>query len=217
MSDTLNTLRREKVIAIVRGIDSSKILDLAQAIRRGGISCMEVTFDQSSRAGIDNTVRAISQLSRAGGLCVGAGTVMNAEQVRLARAAGATYIISPHVDEEVIAETKRLGLVSIPGALTPTEVVQAYRCGADLVKVFPANSFGPGYIKALMGPLSHIPLLAVGGVRPENCAEYVNMGCVGVGVGGSLVSPKLVDEKRFDEITAVAQAYMAALHPDGRE
>jgi len=114
-------------------------------------------------------------------------------------------------------ETKRMDMVSIPGALTPTEVVQAYSHGADMVKVFPVNFFGPSYIKALKGPLSHIPLLAVGGVRPENCAEYLKMGCEGVGVGGNLVSPKLVEEKRFDEITAVAQAYMAALHPDGRE
>ena len=144
-------------------------------------------------------------------MCVGAGTVMTVEQVRQAAEAGAEYMISPNVDEEVTRETKRLGKVSIPGAMTPTEAAFAYKCGADIVKLFPAGLLGAAYIKAVKAPLKHIPVTAVGNVNVDNCAEFIKAGAVGVGVGGSLVSAKLVDEGRFDEITATAQAYVAAL------
>ena len=215
MTNTLDVLKQEKIVVICRGIPSEKILDLAQALYQGGIRCIEVTFDQSSQEGIDNTTRCIQLLSQADtGLYVGAGTVMNKEQVRLAKAAGAKYILSPNVDEEVIQETKGLGMVSIPGAFTPTEVALAYRYGADIVKVFPVGQLGAAYIKALRGPLGHIPLLAVGGVGPANCEEYMKAGCVGIGVGGNLVSRTLVEEGRFDEVAAAARDYMEILHPN---
>ena len=144
-------------------------------------------------------------------MCVGAGTVMTVEQVRQAAEAGAEYMISPNVDEAVIGETKRLGKVSIPGAMTPTEAAFAHKCGADIVKLFPAGLLGAAYIKAVKAPLKHIPVTAVGNVTVENCAEFIRAGAVGVGVGGSLVSATLVDEGKFDEITATARAYVAAL------
>ena len=212
--NTLELLKQEKIIAIIRGIPSTQITDLARAIRRGGVICMEVTFDQRSQEGLEETARCIRLLAQEEGLCVGAGTVMNPEQVQMARDAGAQYIISPNVDEAVIRATKEMGLVSIPGAFTPTEVAQAYRLGADLVKVFPAGEMGPSYIKALRGPYSHIPMLAVGGIRASNCQEYFQAGCLGIGVGGNLVSGALVEAGRFDEITAAAQEYAAILHPD---
>ena len=136
---------------------------------------------------------------------------MTAEQVRLAVKAGAQYIISPNVDEEVIKETKNLNKISIPGAFTPTETAYAYKLGADIVKLFPAGELGAGYIKAVKAPLKHIPVVAVGGVNPENCADFIKAGAIGVGCGGNLVSAKLVEEGRFDEITAVAKQYMEAL------
>ena len=111
----------------------------------------------------------------------------------------------------VIRETKKLDKISIPGAMTPTEAAFAYKCGADIVKMFPAGVLGPAYIKAVKAPLKHIPLTAVGGISPENCVDFIKAGCVGVGCGGNLVSPKLVTEGKFDEITKVAQAYTAAL------
>ena len=111
----------------------------------------------------------------------------------------------------MIKETKKLGKVSIPGAMTPTEAAFAYKCGADIVKLFPAGVLGAAYIKALKAPLKHIPVTAVGSVNPQNCAEFIKAGCVGVGCGGNLVSAKLVNEGRFDEITAVAKEYMEAL------
>lgn len=203
-----------KIVAIVRGIPSSKIVGLATALEKGGVNCIEVTFDQSSEEKAKDTLAAISAIKAALGdrVCVGAGTVMTVEQVNQAVDAGAEYMISPNVDEAVIRETKRLGKVSIPGAMTATEAAFAHRCGADIVKMFPAGILGVDYIKAVKAPLKHIPMTAVGNVNVENCAEFIKAGAVGVGVGGSLVSAKLVDEGKFDEITATARAYVEALN-----
>lgn len=214
-NNTLEQIKREKIIAIVRGVSSDKVAALAKALSDGGMNCIEVTFDQSSPEGIAETVRSIKLLSEMDGLCVGAGTVMNVEQVNMAKEAGARYIISPNTDERVIKETKKLGMVSIPGAMTPTEVAQAYDLGADIVKMFPAGVLGCGYIKAVKAPLKHIPVTAVGGVNPANCADFIRAGAMGVGVGGNLVSPQYVEEGRFDEITAIAKSYVDALNQEG--
>ena len=213
--DVLDFIKKNKIIAIVRGVSSDKISDLVSAMMAGGVRCVEVTFDQSSAEKRQDTLKSISLIRERFGeeISVGAGTVMSVEQVRSAKEAGAEYIISPNVCEAVIRETKALGLVSIPGAFTPTEVVSAYSCGADIVKLFPAAILGPAYIKAIMAPLKHIPLTAVGGVSPENCAAFIEAGCIGVGCGGKLVSNALVDEGRFDEITETARAYIRALNP----
>lgn len=208
-----NRILEDKIIAIVRGISSAKIASLAEALRKGGIHCIEVTFDQSSPEKAADTLEAVRVIRETLGkeVCVGAGTVMTAEQVRLAAEAGAEYMISPNVDEVVIRETKRLGKISIPGAMTPTEIEHAYFLGADIVKIFPAGVLGAGYIKAVKAPLKHIPVTAVGGVTVENCAELIRAGAVGIGIGGNLVSAKLVDEGKFHEISAIASAYVTAL------
>ena len=209
----LDKIIEGKIVAIVRGIPSTKIVSLAEAMEKGGVNCIEVTFDQSSEEKARDTLASIRAIKEALGdkVCVGAGTVMTVEQVRQAVEAGAEYMISPNVDEEVIRETKRLGKVSIPGAMTPTEAAFAYKCGADIVKLFPAGVLGAAYIKAVKAPLKHIPVTAVGNVNVDNCAEFIKAGAVGVGVGGSLVSAKVVEEGKFDEITATARAYVAAL------
>lgn len=209
-SSTMEKIMDGKIIAIVRGIPSTSIVALTDAILKGGISCVEVTFDQSSEEAAKDTLVAIKKISEHFGerVCVGAGTVMTPEQVRLAADAGAKYIISPNVDDSVIKETKHLDLISIPGAMTATEVTHAYSVGADIVKLFPAGVLGADYIKALRAPLKHIPMTAVGGINAKNCEEFFKIGCVGIGVGGNLVSRKLVDEGRFDEITAAAEEYI---------
>ena len=211
--EVLNKILDGKIIAIVRGIPSDEVVGLAKALLKGGISCIEVTFDQSSKEKAEDTLKAIANIRQALGdqVCVGAGTVMTVEQVEAAAAAGAEYMISPNIKAAVIARTKELDKVSIPGAMTPSEVVDAYEMGADIVKMFPAGVLGPAYIKAVKAPLKHIPVAAVGGVNPGNCADFIRAGAVGVGVGGNLVSPQLVKEGRFDEITAIAQSYTDAL------
>jgi len=211
--EVLNKILEGKIIAIVRGIPSDEVVGLADALVKGGISCIEVTFDQSSEEKAQDTLKAISNISKALGdrVCVGAGTVMTVKQVETAVAAGAEYMISPNTNAAVIKRTKELDKVSIPGAMTPSEVAQAYELGADIVKMFPAGVLGCAYIKAVKAPLKHIPVTAVGGVNPGNCADFIRAGAVGVGVGGNLVSPQLVKEGRFDEITAIAKSYTDAL------
>lgn len=211
--NTLQTILKSKVIAIVRGISDDAMTGLAGAIQRGGLRCIEVTFDHTSEEARQKTLLAIHILNRSfgGDLCVGAGTVLSPEDVRAAQQAGAGYIISPNTDAAVIKETKRLGLVSIPGAYTPSEVVFAHQSGADVVKLFPAGILGSAYVKALKAPLKHIPVMAVGGITPQNTPEFLAAGAVGVGVGGNLVSPQLVAERRFDEITAIARQYVDAV------
>ncbi|MCQ4637425.1 bifunctional 4-hydroxy-2-oxoglutarate aldolase/2-dehydro-3-deoxy-phosphogluconate aldolase [Anaerovorax odorimutans] len=208
----LQQIKKNKLIAIIRGISCAEILDLAEALHQGGVTCMEVTFDQSG-SDFRNTLSSIEQIRTQfdGKLCVGAGTAMSAVQVELAAKAGAQYIISPNTDEAVIEKTRILDLVSIPGAMTATEVAEAYRYGADLVKVFPAGLLGPDYIKALRGPLGHIPLTAVGGIGPENCGAFIRAGASAVGCGGKLVSPDLVRKKQFGTIRDIAEKYMEVL------
>lgn len=213
MRTALEQIQEEKIVAIARGVPAEKIVLLAEALLAGGISCIEVTFDQSCAEKETETLRAIQRLKMCLGdtVCVGAGTVMNTDQVRRAAEAGAAYMISPNVNESVIRETKRLGLLSIPGAMTPSEIVQAYTWGADIVKVFPASVLGTGFFKAAHAPLKHISMMAVGGITAENCAEFLHAGAVGVGVGGNLVNMKLLGEGRFQQISSIAQAYVCAL------
>lgn len=208
--DTLDRIKDSKIIAIIRGIPSSIIVVLTNALLKGGISCVEVTFDHSSDDSNRDTLVSIENISEhfRDRICVGAGTVMTCEQVRLAAKAGAKYIISPNVDNNVIKETKRLDLISIPGAMTATEVAHAYSIGADIVKLFPAGVLGVNYIKALRAPLNNIPMLATGGINAKNCEDFLKIGCIGIGVGGSLVSKKLINEERVAEITAAAEEYM---------
>ena len=144
-------------------------------------------------------------------LHVGAGTVMTEAQRKLAAAAGAEYIISPNVNVEIIRATKAAGLLSIPGAFTPSEIVTAYEAGADFVKLFPADCVDLHYIKAIRAPINHIPLLAVGGVTPENLGAYLKAGMAGAGIGSALVKKEDVAADNFDAIAARAARYVAVV------
>lgn len=210
--DVISRIRADRVIAIVRGFGKSDCLKLAEAFCAGGLKLVEFTFNQSNKSSWQETAEIISAVREAmeGKLFVGAGTVCSVELVELAHSAGAGFIISPDADEAVIRRTRELGLVSIPGALTPTEIKAAYNAGADFVKVFPASAMGPAYIKAVRAPLSHIPLLAVGGVSEKNIADYVKAGACGAGCGGNLVNKEWVKNGEFEKITAAAREYLAA-------
>lgn len=211
----INWILEHKIIAIVRGLSSEHILRLAEALHAGGIRAMEVTFNQASPDSWPDTeaaVRAVADAYR-GEMLVGAGTVMTAEQVARAANAGAQYIVSPNTNAEVIRATKDAGLLSLPGALTPTEIALAHDAGADFIKVFPAGALGPNYIKAVRAPLSHVKLLAVGGVNEKNAAEFLRAGCVGIGVGGNLVDVNQVKSGDTAPITALARAYVNAVNP----
>ena len=219
MRDQIISLTREKkVIAIVRGIAPEKGVQTAQALYDGGIRMIEVTFDQKNPANWKQTTDMIRAIDAhfGGKVAVGAGTVTTPQLVQLAYDAGAKYIISPDAKESVIRLTRQLGLVSMPGALTPTEITNAYDWGADFVKLFPIGALGLGYIKAITAPLSHIPLLAVGGVTAENVTDYLDAGCVGAGIGGNLVNAKYIAAGQFEKIRETAEILVSKLENWGK-
>lgn len=209
----LERIESGKIIAILRGLEEGKVVAVARALLAGGIGMIEVTFDQTDPANFSATGRAIGAICRelGGEVLAGAGTVMTPEQVNIAAEAGAGYIVSPNTDATVIAETRRLGLVSIPGALTPTEAATAHAAGADYVKLFPAGSLGAGYLKSIKAPLAHIRFLATGGVDERNAAEFLRAGAAGIGVGGNLANREWIEAGEFDKITALARRYVEAV------
>lgn len=207
---TIEAVWRHKVIAILRGLTPEQAVRTAEALYQGGIQLIEVTFNQQDEDGWEETAEAIRRISEKNTILVGAGTVLTERQLELAEQAGARYIISPNTDPVIIHETKKRGLVSIPGALTASEAVTAHQAGADFIKIFPAADMGAGYIKALSAPLSHLKFLAVGGIGESNLSEYLAAGACGVGCGGKLVDKKLIAAEDYDEITKRAKAYVYA-------
>ncbi|MBR9947912.1 bifunctional 4-hydroxy-2-oxoglutarate aldolase/2-dehydro-3-deoxy-phosphogluconate aldolase [Clostridiaceae bacterium Marseille-Q4145] len=206
-------MKIEKIIAIARGISSNYILKTADALRKGGVHFMEVTYNPSDENASKDTLKSIEMLKKEFGeaMHIGAGTVLTAEQVKTARNAGAEYIISPNVEESVIQKTKELGLISIPGAMTPTEAQNAWKCGADYVKVFPAGNLGADYIRAMLSSMNHLKLVATGGIDEKNMLEFLNSGCVGFGIGGSLVNRKLAEAGNYQEIFERAEKMVKLL------
>lgn len=204
----------EKVIAIVRGIYGEDCLNLAKALCAGGVKLMEVTFDQKSADERQRTVDTIRLLTENLGdvMGFGAGTVTTVEMVHQAKAAGAQFIISPDTNLDVIKETVALDMVSVPGVLTPTEMLQAHWAGADFVKVFPANQMGPAYFKTVAAPVSQVRMLAVGGINGETVLDYKKAGAVGFGVAGCLFKPQWVKDGQWDTITNATSEFMRTLN-----
>jgi len=209
MIDTIKTIEKEKIIVIVRGVAREKLIPMAKAMYRGGIRLIECTYDASGKISDEEIASNIEMLAERfdGKMTVGAGTVLTKKQVELTKEAGGKFIISPDTNPDIIAYTKELGLVSIPGALTPTEASSAHRAGADFIKVFPVNYMGAKYIKDLKAPLSHIRFLAVGGINVDNMREYLDAGACGVGVGSGIVNKKMIEEGDFDAVERFAREY----------
>ena len=209
MKKVIEAIEKEKIIAIVRGVSKEKLVPLAQAMYEGGIRLVECTFDASGKMSDSENAENIKMLAEhfEGKMLVGAGTVLTKEQVELTQKAGGRFIISPDTNPEVIRKTKELGLVSIPGALTPTEAVTAHSAGADFVKLFPITSMGSRYIKDLKAPLSNIKFLAVGGIDEKNMNEYFEAGASGIGIGSGIINKKMIENNDFEGITSLAKAY----------
>lgn len=207
MNDTVRILDEARLVAILRGVPADKALPLAEALLQGGVRALEITFNTPGAAGI------IAALAKALGssVCLGAGTVLTVDAVSAARDAGARFILAPDVNVDVIRATKAGGLVSVPGAMTATEVVTAHRAGADIIKIFPAGSLGPSYIKNLLGPLDWGKFMVVGGVGLENVADFLQAGAVSAGIGGSLVRNDLIRDNDWKGITELAARYVAAV------
>ena len=209
----LENIQKRKIVAIVRGLKPEYIIRLGHAFEEGGISLMEVTYNQKAPETWVDTANAIEAVEKEFGerMIVGAGTVIKYEQVRMTYEAGGHYLVTPAVQTEIIKVGKQLGLGLYPGAFTPTEILTAWEAGADAVKVFPANNIGPGYIKAIRAPLSHIPMIAVGGINEKNAKDYMKAGCVGLGVGGNLVNKEWIENGEWGKITALAKEFIKAV------
>lgn len=202
-----------KIISIIRGVASTDIVPAVEALERGGVRFVEVTYRPGDEAACADTLRSIALLKKtfARRMHIGAGTVLSVQQVDDAAAAGAEFIISPNTNVDVIRRTKELGLVSLPGAYTPTEAELAWESGADIVKIFPADGLGPAYFKAVKSSLSQLRLSAVGGVREDNIRDFLAAGVNSFGIGSNLVSADRVRRKAFDEIEKAAAFYVAAV------
>jgi len=194
------------IIAIIRGFEPDVCLRLAEAYMRGGINMVEVTFNQKELQTWKDTADAIRSIKAHFGdsMKVGAGTVLTEEQLKICEDAGGEYMVTPNVNPSLIRKCVADGLMAMPGALTPTEAVDAFNAGASYVKIFPASALGPGYVRAVMAPLSHIPYIAVGGIGADNVAEYIKAGCVGAGVGGNLTNREWIMAGEWDKITSAA-------------
>ena len=196
------------IVAIIRGFEPETCLRLAEAYLKGGIDHVEVTFNQKFPETWKDTATAIRSIKEhfGGAVKAGAGTVLTEEQLTICEEAGGEYMVTPNVNVPLIRKCVADGLLAMPGALTPTEAVEAFTAGASYVKIFPAGTLGPGYVKAITAPLSHIPFLAVGGIGPDNIADFIKAGCVGAGIGGNLTNKEWIKAGEWDKITAVAKA-----------
>lgn len=203
-------IEQNKIICICRRIYGEDLLKLAHALYDGGIRLMEVTFDQDDPDCIQKTGDAIRLLCREFGdkMHFGAGTVLNIQQVEAARDAGAEYIISPNTKLPVIQRTKELGLVSIPGAMTPTEIIDAHEAGADFVKLFPTVRLGLAYFKDIRGPINNVKFIATGGLTEDNLKDYLDLGMVGAGISGRLVDKELRQKGDYAQLTERARTFM---------
>jgi 2-dehydro-3-deoxyphosphogluconate aldolase/(4S)-4-hydroxy-2-oxoglutarate aldolase len=204
----LEELRRTRIVVIVRGLEQQYMMNLAEALHAGGIRVMEVTLNSPG------ALEAIRQLQDKLGerMYIGAGTALDVEDAERALAAGASFLVTPNMEEDVIRLAVQRGVPIFPGAMTPTEVVKAWKAGATAVKLFPSASLGIGYIKELQGPLGHIPMIAVGGVKEDNIRQFMDIGCHAVGIGGSLVQLDDIRAGRLDVITEKSRRLLAAAH-----
>ena len=200
-------IRDGRVVAIIRGYDPDVCLHLAEAYAAGGIRAVEVTYVQADRALWKKTTAAIAAIRErfSAELRVGAGTVLNSEQLAMTRDAGGEFMVAPNVRPALVRECVGFGMAAIPGALTPTEVVDAWEAGASFVKVFPAGRMGPTYVKDLRAPLAHIPMLAVGGITPDNAADFIRVGCSGVAVSGALTKREMIEAGAWNQIADIAR------------
>lgn len=202
--DQLARLIDSGIVAIIRAPDGKLLVDVAEALLAGGVPAMEVTFT------VPQAHRVLEQVAAKLGdkVLLGAGTVLDTETCRIALLAGAEFIVSPTVSLDVIAMCRRYDKLIFPGALTPTEILSAWQAGADIVKVFPSDITGPGYLKAVHGPLPQVRLMPTGGVNLETAAAFLKAGACALGLGSSLVEPKAVAAGDLARIEALARQYV---------
>jgi 2-dehydro-3-deoxyphosphogluconate aldolase/(4S)-4-hydroxy-2-oxoglutarate aldolase len=204
--NALSRICTKKIIAIIRGAEPDDVLQIADALKQGGVDMLEVTLNSA------NALSVIGELVKKFGdeILIGAGTVLDSETAKAVIELGVKFIVSPNVDVQTIRATKTNGAVSIPGAFTATEIVNAYSSGGDIIKIFPASS--AEYIKVLRGPLSHVPMMPTGGITLENISEFKNAGATAFGIGTSLVdTKKKITKDYLRQVTENATKFMQAI------
>ena len=206
-SADVNAIVDGGVVAIIRLDSAQGLIDVARAIALGGVTTIEFTMTTPGALGM------LAEVARelGSGVTLGAGTVLDSETARAAILAGARFIVSPTLSESVIATCRRYGVVSIPGAYSPTELLAATELGADLVKLFPASALGPAYVRDVMAPLPQLRLVATGGVTLDNAAAFIKAGACAVAVGGSLVDQATVASGNLGVLTERASAFRSAV------
>jgi 2-dehydro-3-deoxyphosphogluconate aldolase / (4S)-4-hydroxy-2-oxoglutarate aldolase len=202
----LNKIKSEKVIALIRADSPDGLLDCAKALASGGLTSIELTM--TTPGAIRMLEKATAELPD---FVFGLGTVLDAETARVGILAGASFVVTPALRLDVITLCKRYSIPVFCGAFTPTEIVNAWEAGADAAKIFPAEFFGPGYIKSVKGPLPHIDMVPTGGVNETNVGEFLKAGAFATAAGSSLVDGKALKEKNWAAITAKAKAFVAAV------
>ncbi|RLM76254.1 bifunctional 4-hydroxy-2-oxoglutarate aldolase/2-dehydro-3-deoxy-phosphogluconate aldolase [Halorubrum sp. Atlit-26R] len=203
MNETLSRLDDSGVVAVLRGVEADQLIEITEALREGGVTAVEITAD---------TPDVAEKLGEVAGsfddeVVVGTGTVLDSETARTTLMAGAEFVVSPSLHEDVIETCNRYGAVTAPGVMTPTEAVRGYEAGADFVKVFPAKTVGPAHLGAMKGPLGQIPMMPTGGVSPDNAADYVDAGAFAVGAGGALVDYDAAERGDYESITETAREF----------
>lgn len=201
----LEQLLATQIIAIIRLSESEPIFELSQALHRGGIKAIEITM------GTPNALEEINKLTQIEGVIPGVGSVIDVKTAEAAIEAGAQFVVTPVSKPEVIQIAHQYDKPILSGAMTPTEILQAYEWGADVVKLFPAENFGLSYFEAVKAPMPHLPIMPTGGITVENAAEWIDNGALCLGVGSSLMNKKLIAARDFEGITALARAMTEAI------
>ncbi len=210
---SMELLKKHRFVGIFRHIAPEYALRAAQAMYEGGIRIFEITFDPSGNTTIEQTCSIIRQLRESFGedVSVGAGTVLSVQVAEAAWKAGSEFIVAPCTKADVIRFTKEKGMLSIPGAYTPTEIMTAYELGADIVKIFPILPDGEAYLKNVISPLSHIPFMITGGINPDTIEKFLATGPVAVAAGATIVTKELVEKGDFETIRKNALAHTSKI------
>lgn len=205
--EIVDRLLNPGVVAVIRADDSTQLLDVARALEAGGVTAMEVTMTTPNALEV---IRAVNT-ELGDRVLMGVGTVLDTETCRMAILAGAKFVVTPVMKPEVIALCNRYSIPIVCGAYTPTEALTAHEAGADFIKIFPADSLGPNYIKALLAPLPQLRIIPTGGVDLHTAGDFIQAGCVAVAAGGSLVSKSILKTNDWATLTQTAQSMVKAV------
>lgn len=205
--EIVDRLLNPGVVAVIRADDSTQLLDVARALEAGGVTAMEVTMTTPNALEV---IRAVNT-ELGDRVLMGVGTVLDTETCRMAILAGAKFVVTPVMKPEVIVLCNRYSIPIVCGAYTPTEALTAHEAGADFIKIFPADSLGPGYIKALLAPLPQLRIIPTGGVDLHTAGDFIQAGCVAVAAGSSLVSKTILKTNDWSTLTQTAQSMVKAV------